>query len=192
MNSEIMNRRNMHNDASGLVVSLHIAPAEATPMIEIAAAHAVPGKGVEGDRYFLGTGHFSDNHGPSYEITLIEIETIYALRKEFEALSDFQPGEARRNIVTQNVALNHLVERTFQVGEVTLRGLRLCEPCLHIAQLTHHSVLSGLIHRGGLRAQILTEGIIRAGDPIVKLPGSTCLFDENGEQIATTAREVLR
>ena len=185
MDSGAMNAWNMLNNEFSLVVSLHIAPAEAAPMVEISEAHAVPGKGVEGDRYFLGTGHFSANHGPSYEITLIEIETIYALRREFETLIDFQPGKARRNIVTQNVALNHLVGRTFRVGEVTLRGMRLCEPCLHIAQLTHHSVLSGLIHRGGLRAQILTEGIIRVGDPIVKLPGSTCFIDELDERVAS-------
>jgi MOSC domain-containing protein YiiM len=75
--------------------------------------------------------------------------------------------------VTHDVPLNHLVGRTFQVGSVTLRGIRLCEPCLHIAELTHHNVLTGLIHRGGLRAQILTEGIIRIGDPIAQI------LDEN-------------
>ncbi|GAC1393032.1 MAG: MOSC domain-containing protein [Ktedonobacteraceae bacterium] len=152
----------------GFVVSLHIAKAEAQSMIDMQEGHAVPGKGLEGDRYFLGTGYFSRHHGPSYEVTLIESETIDALNEEFEDLH-LNPRDARRNIVTCGVPLNHLVAHKFQVGEVTLRGIRLCHPCLHIANVVHHNMLSGLIHRGGLRAQILTAGIIRIGDPIVDL-----------------------
>ncbi len=64
---------------NGYVVSLHTTTAEAQPMINMEEVHAVPGKGLEGDRYFLGTGHFSQNHGPSYEITFIEVETIDVL-----------------------------------------------------------------------------------------------------------------
>jgi hypothetical protein len=66
----------------------------------------------------------------------------------------------------KQVLLNHLVQREFLIGEVLVRGRRLCEPCFHLAQLTHSTALSGLIHRGGLRAQILTEGIIHIGDTI--------------------------
>jgi len=138
-------------------------------MIDITEAHTIPGRGIEGDRYFLGTGHFSDQFSKSHEITLIEKETIESLRQEYANLSDLNARQARRNIVTRDVPLNHLVGRTFQVGRVTLRGIRLCEPCLHIAELTHHHVLTGLIHRGGLRAQILIEGIIRIGDPIAQI-----------------------
>ncbi len=153
---------------NGYVVSLHTTTAEAQPMIDIDEAHAVPGKGLEGDRYFLGTGHFSHNHGPSYEVTLIEVETIDALNEENEGPA-IHPRDARRNIVTRGVPLNHLVGHIFQVGEVRLRGIRLCHPCLHIAKITHHTLLSGLIHRGGLRAQILTDGIIHVGDPVIDL-----------------------
>ena len=152
----------------GSVVSLHITSAEAAPMRSLREAHAVPGKGLEGDRYFLGTGHFSPHHGPSHEVTLIEVETIAALNEEYEDLH-IEAGDARRNIVTRGVPLNHLVGHRFQVGEVTLRGMRLCHPCLHIARITHHNMLSGLVNRGGLRAQILVEGIIREGDRIVDL-----------------------
>ena len=81
------------------------------------------------------------------------------------------PGDARRNVVTRGVALNHLVGREFRVGGVRLRGVRLCEPCSHLEGLTRPGVLDGLVHRGGLRAQILTEGEIRVGDPIEPLEG---------------------
>ena len=148
----------------GVVVGIYITTAEAKPMIEIQEAHAVPGRGLEGDRYYLGTGHFSSMHGPSYEITLIESEAIEALKRDYNY--EMAPKDTRRNLVTSGVALNHLVEQEFFVGEVLLRGIRLCEPCFHLANLTHHNALSGLIHRGGLRAQILTEGIIRIGDSL--------------------------
>jgi len=163
----------------GFVVSLHISKAEAQPMIAITEAHTVPGRGIEGDRYYLGTGHFSEHHGPSYEITLIEEETIMALNEEIEDLN-LEPGDARRNVVTRGVPLNHLVGREFQVGEVTLRGIRLCDPCMHIAQLTRPEVLSGLVYRGGLRAQILTDGFIRIGDVILD-PDAT---EYTGKQIS--------
>ncbi len=68
--------------------------------------------------------------------------------------------------MTRGVALNHLVGREFRVGEVTLRGVRLCEPCQHLASLTHGKVLPGLVHRGGLRAQIVTDGVIHVGDAV--------------------------
>lgn len=133
-------------------------------MVYLDEARAVPGRGLEGDRYYLGTGHYSSMFGPSYELTLIEMETIEALKRDYDY--ELAPRDARRNIVTIGVPLNHLVGREFFVGDVKIRGIRLCEPCFHLANLTHHNALSGLIHRGGLRAQILSEGIIRIGDRI--------------------------
>lgn len=148
----------------GTVVSIHLAAAASGPMASVKEVRAVAGKGLEGDRYFNQVGTYSKKPGPDREVTLIEIEAIDALKRDYGI--DVDPGDARRNIVTQGVPLNHLVGRKFRVGEVTLRGIRLCEPCSHLAQLTHQEVLPGLVHRGGLRAQILTEGIIRVGDTI--------------------------
>jgi len=148
----------------GTVHSIHIAPAAAKPTVSVNQARAVPGKGLEGDRYFNREGTYSDRHGPDREVTLIEIETIQALERDYKL--KLSPGDARRNIVTRNVPLNHLVGREFQVGEVTLRGIRLNEPCNHLASLTDDKVKQGLVHRGGLRAQILSEGVIRPGDEI--------------------------
>ena len=150
--------------AEGTVDSIHIAPSAAQPTVAVAKARAVPGKGLEGDRYFNREGTYSNRHGPDREITLIEIETIEALERDYSLKLD--PGDARRNIVTRGMALNHLVGRDFTIGEVTLRGIRLCEPCNHLASLTDDKVKPGLVHRGGLRAQILSEGVIRAGDTI--------------------------
>src|SRR6266508_2465716 len=77
-----------------------------------------------------------------------------------------EPGQSRRNIETVGVALNHLVGREFMIGEVRLRGMRLNEPCAHLAQLSKRGVVKALTHRGGLRADILSDGVIRLGDPV--------------------------
>ncbi len=148
----------------GSVVSIHIAGVASEATTSLDEARAVPGKGLEGDRYFKGEGAFSDRPGPDRELTLIEIETIEALERDYKL--KLSPGDARRNIVTRGVPLNHLVGKEFSVGEVSLRGIRLNEPCNHLASLTDEKVKPGLVHRGGLRAQILTEGVIRPGDAI--------------------------
>jgi MOSC domain-containing protein YiiM len=74
--------------------------------------------------------------------------------------------DSRRNIATSGVPLNHLVDREFWVGPVRMRGTRLCEPCKHLDELTQPGVMAGLIHRGGLRARILAEGVIQVGDVV--------------------------
>jgi MOSC domain-containing protein YiiM len=157
----------------GTVVSIHIAREASAPMETVAEARAVPGQGLEGDRYFSGRGFYSDKPGfGGREVTLIEIESVRALcdgvtNAEGHRLGiELSAAETRRNIATSGVPLNHLVDREFRVGEVLMRGTRLCEPCRHLGDLTKRGVMGGLVHRGGLRARILTEGWIRAGDPV--------------------------
>jgi MOSC domain-containing protein YiiM len=101
---------------------------------------------------------------PDFELTLIEAEAIEALKRDYNV--ELAPGESRRNLVTRGVALNHLVGRDFQIGGVKAHGIRLCEPCSHLQRLTGKQVIKGLLHRGGLRAQILTQGSIRVGDAV--------------------------
>jgi MOSC domain-containing protein YiiM len=143
----------------GNVVSIFIAREAAIPMESREEVKAVAGRGLEGDRYFDGTGHWSKTPGVGREVTLIEIEAIEALESERNIA--ITPGATRRNVVTRGVPLNHLVGREFQLGAVRLRGMRLCEPCTYLESLTQQGVLSGLIHRGGLRAEIVTGGTIR-------------------------------
>ena len=150
----------------GNVVSIHIARDAAAPMESTQEVKAIGGQGLEGDRYFDGTGHWSKTPGVSREVTLIELETIEALEREKSIA--VAPGAARRNVVTRGVPLNHLVGREFQVGAVRLRGTRLCEPCAYLEGLTQPGVLTGLIHRGGLRADIVTGGTIRVDDAIIE------------------------
>lgn len=147
----------------GIVETIHIAGAAAAPMRSVAEARAVEDRGLDGDRYFSGTGTWSGTRtaGP---VTLIEIETIEALRRDHGI--EVAPGDCRRNIVTRSVPLAHLVGARFRVGAVELRGIRLVEPCDHLAKLTDRRVLAALVHRGGLRADIVSGGIIRIGDVV--------------------------
>jgi len=77
-----------------------------------------------------------------------------------------EPGDLRRNIVTGGVDLNALVGIQFCIGEVILEGVRLCEPCEHIAQLVAPEILTGMVHKAGLRAGIIRGGVIRPGDTV--------------------------
>lgn len=163
----------------GSVVSIHTAKAASAPMESIPAVRAVPGRGLEGDRYFLGTGFYSPKPGPGgREVTLIETEAVEALLGGVENAEGHRPGiklspaETRRNIATVGVPLNHLVDREFRVGPVLMIGTRLCEPCKHLEDLTQRGAMAGLIHRGGLRARILSEGVIRVGDVVRPTAGS--------------------
>ncbi len=162
-------------------------------MASLSAARALPGKGLEGDRYFKGVGTFSPHPPkPDFEITLVEKEKIEAFASE--ASLPFTASHARRNLVTEGVDLNALVGKEFRVGEVRLRGMRLCEPCGYLARTTFPETVRGqrqtlarwacgylakttfpetvrgLVHKGGLRAQIVTEGTIRVGDAVIVVP----------------------
>ena len=148
----------------GGVLSLHITSGAGAEMRVMTEVLAVVGRGIEGDRYFTQTGTYSNHPGTGRAITLIETEALEALARDYDV--HLSAGLTRRNLVTRGVALNHLVGKIFAVGAVVLRGMRLCEPCLHLEKLTVKGAARGLIHRGGLRADIVNGGAIRIGDMI--------------------------
>jgi MOSC domain-containing protein YiiM len=147
------------------VLSIHVAAVAAAPIKSVPEVIALAGRGLEGDRYAKKLGTFSKDPGSGRDVTLIESEAIEALKRDYDVTLD--AGDSRRNIVTQGVSLNHLVNKDFRVGEVVLRGTRLCEPCAHMEKMTVKGALRGLIHRGGLRAEIVTGGTIRVGDSVI-------------------------
>ena len=148
---------------TGVVESIYIAPAAKEPTQSVEQVQAIPGVGLDGDRYALKQGTFFKPQ-PDFELTLIEAEAVEAAKREYQV--DLAAGAARRNVVTRDVPLNHLVGKEFRFGDVRVRGIRLCEPCDHLQRLTGLSVIKSLRHRGGLRAQILTGGLIRVGDQV--------------------------
>lgn len=151
----------------GTVEGLYVAPEAGAAVEARESVDAVAGRGLRGDRYFDESGSFSDLEGDGRDLTLIEAEAIEAMAREADV--DLEPGEHRRNVVTSGVALNHLVGERFRVGGAVCRGARLCEPCAHLQSLSGKAVLPALVHRGGLRADLLEGGPIAVGDPVNRL-----------------------
>jgi len=151
---------------NGELVAIYVSPRKREEPHAVADIEAVAGRGLVGDRYFRPDDAAPD---PAKEVTLIESEALDGLAREYEVT--LAAAQARRNLLTRNVPLNHLVGREFRIGGVLLRGVRLCEPCSHLEGLTVKGVQKGLCHRGGLRAQIVKGGQIHAGDPITPAGG---------------------
>ena len=143
----------------GEVIAIYIALEKSIALVPKKEIRAVASKGLEGDRYFKQTGTYSKRHEPGRQVTLIEIETIEAIKRDLNIELDL--GDSRRNIVTRGVPLNHLVGRKFYVGSVTMRGIRLTEPCNYLEGLTKDGVRDALEHRAGLNAEILNDGTLR-------------------------------
>ena len=146
------------------VEGIYIAAAAEAQTRPVESVRAVPGHGLQGDRYFGGEGTFSEERKPGQDLTLIEAEAIAAMAAEDGV--ELPAGDARRNVVTRGIGLNDLVGRRFTVGEVECVGNRLCDPCSHLEKITKPGVLKGLVNRGGLRADIVRGGELRVGDPV--------------------------
>lgn len=149
------------------VVEILRTSAPGAPLVACTEAVLEAGRGLVGDRYHAGAGTFSARLAgkPDAELTLIEAESIERFNQS--AGLALKAADFRRNIVTRGVGLNELVGMEFRVGGALLRGLRLCEPCAHLARVANPKVLPGMVHCAGLRAQILVGAVIRPGDPLV-------------------------
>jgi MOSC domain-containing protein YiiM len=155
---------------TGQLLHIHIAPSASMEMEELSEAKLVAGKGIEGDRYFLGTGTYSKKPDIR-EVTLIEAEALDALARNDPPIQEtpitLAPIDHRRNLTTRGVYLNHLVGKRFKVGDVVLRGGRLNFPCKYLEELLGQPVYLPLYNRSGLNCSIEVGGVIRPGDAIV-------------------------
>jgi MOSC domain-containing protein YiiM len=153
-------------ESVGTVELIALAAEAEGPMRAVSTAEAVEGRGLLGDRYERGAGTFSSKGGRGYDLTLVEAEALEELSARGVELA---PVEARRNLVVRGIALDDLIGQRFRVGEVECFGQRRCEPCSHLERLTRPGVLRGLIHQGGLRADVRSAGEIRVGDRVEAL-----------------------
>jgi MOSC domain-containing protein YiiM len=155
--------------SGGRLLHIHIAPAASFEMEEIMEARLVAGRGIEGDRYYLGTGTYSPK--PDFrEVTLFESEVLEALARNDPPLQSgpirIEPADHRRNFTVRGVPLNHLVGKRFRVGETVLFGGRLNFPCKYLEEILGLPVYLPLYNRSGLNCGIEKGGIVRPGDPI--------------------------
>ena len=137
---------------AGSVEQINIGSSQALGPVDF--VRAVAGCGLEGDRHFRPDGQ---RRGGA--LTLIEAEALQDV-----ALTGVQ---SRRQVVVRGVRLNDLVGKRFRVGEVECYGVELCEPCLHLQELTRPGIIEELVHRAGLNADVLNDGTISVGDPVV-------------------------
>jgi MOSC domain-containing protein YiiM len=161
----------------GKLQAIYVVRRKGEPPQALPSADAVAGSGLAGDRYFQQADS-GKPRSPDREVTLIEIEAIEALVRDNQIT--LEPGHARRNLITRDVPLNHLIGKEFSIGDVLLRGIRLCEPCAHLEGLTQKGIRDGLCHRGGLRAQIVRGGTIRNGDSIRPMTSFSEYDSKNG------------
>src|SRR2546421_3853121 len=157
---------------SGRLLHIHIAPRASAPMQELVEATLVPGRGIEGDRYFKGIGTYSPKPDVR-EVTLIEMEVLEAMARGDPpfpgAKVKLSPMDHRRNLTTAGVPLNHLVGKRFKVGETVLIGGRLNFPCKYLEKLLGLPVYMPLLNRSGLNCRVELGGSIRKGDAMIPL-----------------------
>jgi MOSC domain-containing protein YiiM len=139
-----------------VIEAIHVGPDESGPLEAVESVRAVAGKGLEGDRNFRAGGA-----KPGQALTLVEAEKVEEV--------GLAQGETRRNVTVRGVELNDLVGKTFKVGEVECYGVELCEPCEHLQSMTRPGIIKELVHRAGINADILSDGVIRVGDEVTTL-----------------------
>jgi hypothetical protein len=143
---------------AGHVDAIHVSDAAGAPMRALAGARLRAGIGIDGDRYAVDAGYWSDHPAGDRELTLVAGEVMDEL--------GLAPGASRRNVTTRGVDLDGLVGREFRIGIVRCRGERRCEPCGYLEGMIGRPILRAMAHRGGLRATILTDGEIAVGDSV--------------------------
>jgi MOSC domain-containing protein YiiM len=150
----------------GVVRFLHKTPRAFLPMRSFPELQLIAGRGIEGDRYLIGqeTGFYSHKPEEGRQVTLFEMETLEALRRDHGI--ELLPEEHRRNVTVEGVPLNHLVGRRFRLGETIVEATRLSTPCRHIEEILGKAVFDPLINRSGLNCKIIAGGTLRAGDVV--------------------------
>ena len=152
---------------NGRVEAIYLAPESEAPTIPVEEVEAVAGKGLVGDRKHRDRLPAGKRQLPGRELTLIEFEAVEGLARDTGI--ELGPGEHRRQVVTRGISLNDLVGRRFAVGPLECVGVELNEPCAHLERLTRPGVLKGLVHRGGIRADIVRGGTLSVGDEVREL-----------------------
>jgi len=138
------------------VLAIHTRTGEEEDVRAVETIRAFAGKGLEGDRYF-----FRDGAKPGLALTLVEAEVVTDVGLEV--------GQTRRQLTVSGMGLNDLIGKRFRVGEVECYGVMICEPCLHLQEVTRPGIIKELVHRAGLNADIVSDGRISVGDEVVAL-----------------------
>ena len=144
------------------VSKICITSKSAEEMQDVNTVEVIASKGIVKDRYF------NENNNQDIQITLIESENIDYYNQISE--TNIPYISFRRNIITKGIQLNDLVGKEILIGNVKIKGHRLCAPCRYLQEmLKQKNLVKKLLNRGGLRCEILTDGIISVNDPIKQI-----------------------
>ena len=141
------------------VIEITVSENPKGQMKSVNNVEAITGKGLVNDY------HFKDDNEKRRQITLIEIENI----NHYNQISgtSILSKDFRRNIVTEGIRLNELVGNEFFIGIVKVKAHDLCRPCKYLQEsLKQKNLVKELLHKAGLRCEILTSGKIFVGDKI--------------------------
>jgi MOSC domain-containing protein YiiM len=146
---------------SGRVEAIYLSPEHGELPAPVDRVHARAGQGLEGNRYYWDGG----GAPPGCALTLIASEAVEAVESEGDV--SVEPAATRRNVLTRGIDVNALVGKRFRIGTVECEGVELCEPCATLEAMTQPGMIKAFVHRGGLNADILTDGEISVGDAVV-------------------------
>ena len=146
---------------AGRVEAIFISAEHGELPAPVEHVHAYAGRGLEGNRYY-----WSDGDAPAGQaVTLIAAEAVEAVLDE--GVMSIEPAALRRNVLTRGIDVNELVGKRFRIGDVECEGVELCEPCRDLESMTQPGVIKAFVHRAGLNADILNDGVISIGDAVV-------------------------
>jgi MOSC domain-containing protein YiiM len=149
------------DEEMAFVEEIYVVSRGGQPMQPVAEVEAVEGRGLEGDRYFMRTGYWTDED--ECQVTLIEAEGLDEIRGTVQVSA----GQHRRNLVTRGIKLHELIGKTFSIGDAVLEYDRPRPPCRYIQSVSEAGMTKALGHdRGGICARVVTSGIIHVNDRI--------------------------
>ena len=150
--------------SSGRIEAIHVSPIAGAPMEARQRVRLLAGRGIEGDRYAEGTGHWSPIRRRGDSLTLIAAEALAEVNATYGlGVTDV---DTRRNVTVRGIDLEATLGRELVVGGVRVRVARRCEPCQYLEGLLDRDVLIPLVHKAGVRVEILEDGEIAVGDEV--------------------------
>ena len=126
---------------------------------EINEIEVLSQKGILGDR------HFREHKNHKGQLTLIEKENIDYYNNKYKTKISYI--DFRRNIITEGIELNSLIQKQIKIGDIKILPYELCRPCSHLEQMVNSKdIIKEFLKKGGLRCEVLVSGKVKIGDEI--------------------------
>ena len=146
----------------GKIEAINISNVSQKNTFYVNQAYLEKGKGIVNDRYY---GNFKEK---KEQVTLISLEEINKFNRQINR--NIEPKDFRRNIIVSGVDLNQLINKQININNITLKIHEICQPCKYLQdQLKIQSLVKILVNKSGVRAEIITSGMLSVGDKIQKI-----------------------